>query len=75
MALLNYRSPDELNERFERSWQGVLDPLGQGGRFAVEIGDGRRGVHVRAVLLARGREVEVHAPPEGERDPQRFREF
>ena len=36
MALLNYRSPDELNERFERSWQGVLDPLGQGGRFAVE---------------------------------------
>ena len=36
MALLNYRSPDELNERFERSWQGVLDPLGGGGRFAVE---------------------------------------
>jgi homoserine O-acetyltransferase len=36
MALLNYRSPSELNERFERSWQGVLDPLGKGGRFAVE---------------------------------------
>ncbi|KQV24707.1 MULTISPECIES: homoserine O-acetyltransferase [unclassified Microcella] len=36
MALLNYRSPDELNERFERSWQGVLDPLGGGGRFAIE---------------------------------------
>lgn len=36
MALLNYRSPHELNERFERSWQGVLDPLGGGGRFAVE---------------------------------------
>jgi homoserine O-acetyltransferase/O-succinyltransferase len=36
MALLNYRSPDELNERFERSWQGALDPLGRGGRFAVE---------------------------------------
>jgi homoserine O-acetyltransferase len=36
MALLNYRSPDELNERFERSWQGVLDPLGGGGRSAVE---------------------------------------
>jgi len=36
MALLNYRSPAELNERFERSWQGVLDPLGAGGRFAVE---------------------------------------
>ncbi|WP_168915467.1 homoserine O-acetyltransferase MetX [Microcella flavibacter] len=36
MALLNYRSPHELNERFERSWQGVLDPLGVGGRFAIE---------------------------------------
>jgi len=36
MALLNYRSPDELNARFERSWQGTLDPLGHGGRFAVE---------------------------------------
>ncbi len=36
MALLNYRSPSELNSRFERSWQGVLNPLGHGGRFAVE---------------------------------------
>ncbi|MBF4463405.1 MULTISPECIES: homoserine O-acetyltransferase MetX [unclassified Rathayibacter] len=36
MALLNYRSPSELNERFERSWQSGLSPLGGGGRFAVE---------------------------------------
>ena len=36
MALLNYRSPGELNERFERSWQSVLSPLGDGGRYAVE---------------------------------------
>ena len=36
MALLNYRSPTELNDRFERSWQSGLDPLGQHGRFAVE---------------------------------------
>jgi homoserine O-acetyltransferase len=36
MALLNYRSPTELNERFERSWQSPISPLGDGGRFAVE---------------------------------------
>ena len=36
MALLNYRSPNELNDRFERSWQSGLSPLGGGGRFAVE---------------------------------------
>lgn len=36
MALLNYRSPSELNSRFERSWQSELSPLGGGGRFAVE---------------------------------------
>ncbi|WP_210479126.1 homoserine O-acetyltransferase [Naasia sp. SYSU D00948] len=36
MALLNYRSPGELNARFSRSWQSTLDPLGSGGRFAVE---------------------------------------
>ncbi|MEP6480928.1 MAG: homoserine O-acetyltransferase [Rhodoglobus sp.] len=36
MALLNYRSPTELNDRFERSWQSGLSPLGDGGRFAVE---------------------------------------
>jgi homoserine O-acetyltransferase len=36
MALLNYRSPNELNARFERSWQSEISPLGAGGRFAVE---------------------------------------
>ena len=36
MALLGYRSPDELNLRFDRSWQSSRSPLGEGGRFAVE---------------------------------------
>ena len=36
MALLNYRSPGELNDRFERSWQSGISPLGGGGRYAVE---------------------------------------
>lgn len=36
MALLNYRSPTELNDRFARSWQSGLSPLGGGGVFAVE---------------------------------------
>lgn len=36
MALLNYRSPSELDDRFERSWQSGLSPLGGGGVFAVE---------------------------------------
>ncbi|MCI2958089.1 homoserine O-acetyltransferase [Agromyces atrinae] len=36
MALLNYRSPTELNERFHREWQSDISPLGAGGRFAVE---------------------------------------
>jgi homoserine O-acetyltransferase len=36
MALLNYRSPSELNDRFERTWQSQVNPLGGGGRFAVE---------------------------------------
>jgi homoserine O-acetyltransferase len=36
MALLNYRSPTELNERFQRSWQSDISPLGAEGRFAVE---------------------------------------
>jgi homoserine O-acetyltransferase len=36
MALLSYRSPTELNERFERSWQSGLSPLGDKGVFAVE---------------------------------------
>lgn len=36
MALLNYRSPEELNVRFARSWQSKVNPFGDGGRFAVE---------------------------------------
>jgi len=36
MALLNYRSPSELNDRFERSWQSGVDPAGGDGRYAVE---------------------------------------
>jgi homoserine O-acetyltransferase len=36
MALLNYRSPEELNLRFERTWQSKVNPFGDGGRFAVE---------------------------------------
>ncbi|TQL48552.1 homoserine O-acetyltransferase [Homoserinimonas aerilata] len=36
MALLNYRSPAELNARFQRSWQSEISPLGDTGRFAVE---------------------------------------
>lgn len=36
MALLNYRAPEELNERFERRWQSKISPLGSTGRFAVE---------------------------------------
>jgi homoserine O-acetyltransferase len=36
MALLNYRSPTELNDRFARSWQSGISPLGSGGRYAVE---------------------------------------
>jgi len=36
MALLNYRSPTELNQRFQRSWQSDVSPLGHDGRFAVE---------------------------------------
>jgi homoserine O-acetyltransferase len=36
MALLSYRSPDELNDRFQRSWQSGVSPLGDGGRYAVE---------------------------------------
>ncbi|MBO9577471.1 MAG: homoserine O-acetyltransferase [Microbacteriaceae bacterium] len=35
-ALLDYRAPRELNERFDRSWQSTRSPLGEGGRFAVE---------------------------------------
>jgi homoserine O-acetyltransferase len=36
MALINYRSPTELNERFSRTWQSAVSPLGDQGRFAVE---------------------------------------
>lgn len=36
MALIAYRSPTELNERFERSWQSGISPLGGGGRYAVQ---------------------------------------
>lgn len=36
MAMLNYRTASELNQRFDRSWQSDLDPLGGDGRFAVE---------------------------------------
>lgn len=35
MALLNYRSPDELNARFGRTWQSERSPLTGRGRFAV----------------------------------------
>ena len=36
MAMLNYRSSSELNDRFARSWQSGISPLGDGGRFAVD---------------------------------------
>lgn len=36
MALLNYRSPQELNERFGRSWQSQVSPLTERGKYAVE---------------------------------------
>ncbi len=36
MALLTYRSSEEFNDRFARSWQSGISPLGGGGRFAVE---------------------------------------
>ncbi|MCW4458419.1 homoserine O-acetyltransferase [Microbacterium sp. MPKO10] len=36
LAMINYRSPHELNARFARSWQSEISPLGRGGRFAVE---------------------------------------
>jgi homoserine O-acetyltransferase len=36
MAMLNYRSAHELNDRFSRSWQSGISPLGDGGRFTVE---------------------------------------
>lgn len=36
LAMINYRSPHELNRRFARTWQSEISPLGHGGRFAVE---------------------------------------
>lgn len=36
MALLNYRSSDELNARFDRRWQSVVNPLFGEGKFQVE---------------------------------------
>jgi homoserine O-acetyltransferase len=36
MALLNYRSPAELNDRFGRTWQSQVSPLTERGKFAVE---------------------------------------
>lgn len=36
LALLSYRSADELNTRFHRSWQSDINPLNGHGRFAVE---------------------------------------
>jgi homoserine O-acetyltransferase len=36
MALLNYRSHTELDDRFARSWQSSLSPIGGGGKYAVE---------------------------------------
>lgn len=36
LALLTYRSADELNARFHRSWQSDINPLSGHGRFAVE---------------------------------------
>ncbi len=35
MAMVNYRSPDELNRRFGRGWQSSVDP-DHGGRYQVE---------------------------------------
>lgn len=35
MAMVNYRSPDELNRRFGRAWQSSVDP-DHGGRYQVE---------------------------------------
>ncbi len=36
LGLLDYRSQQELNSRFARSWQSSRSPLGEGGRYAVE---------------------------------------
>jgi homoserine O-acetyltransferase len=35
ISFQNFRTPHELNERFDRSSQSEISPLGRGGRFAV----------------------------------------
>ncbi|MDH6256058.1 homoserine O-acetyltransferase MetX [Aurantimicrobium minutum] len=35
ISFQNFRTPSELNERFDRSSQSDISPLGKGGRFAV----------------------------------------
>jgi homoserine O-acetyltransferase len=35
ISFQNFRTPHELNERFDRSSQSDISPLGKGGRFAV----------------------------------------
>ena len=35
ISFQNFRTPSELNERFDRSSQSEISPLGKGGRFAV----------------------------------------
>lgn len=35
IAFQNFRTPAELNERFDRAWQSNISPLGKGGRFGV----------------------------------------
>lgn len=36
LALFTYRGYSELNDRFGRSWQSAVSPLGDGGVYAVE---------------------------------------
>lgn len=36
IALLSYRSSVELNDRFGRTWQSGIDPIGGRGKFAIE---------------------------------------
>ena len=36
MAMLNFRTARELDDRFQRDWQSDVSPLGGVGRFAVE---------------------------------------
>lgn len=36
MAMMGYRSPNELNQRFGRTWQSQMSPIIDRGKFAVE---------------------------------------